>query len=409
VPASLSAREAIWLALEAQDLHRPRPRSQPGLSEMSQLARRLGTIQIDAVNVLARTQFVVPFSRFGGYDSGLLLADAGPGGSLFEYWGHATSLLPVELQPALRWRMAERRDATGGGPKRQAVWKAWRAANGDYIDQVLAQARTEGPLRGAQLTDPRPRQGEWWERRSVGRQALEWLSGAGILAVWRTESFEAVYDLAERFLPPAVINQPTPSVPDAHRLLAEVSLRSLGVGTAADVAGYLGIGVARAKARLAELVESGQAEAVSVEGWKDPAYCPAGSRPRRPARRTATLISPFDSLIWDRKRTERLFAMSYVIEIYVPAPLRAHGYYVLPVLLGDRLVARLDLKTDRSASALRVLAAHVEPGVSPGEVASPIASELGTIGRWLRTGEVSVARRGNLASALGAAVRQLRS
>jgi hypothetical protein len=409
VPASLSAREAVWLTLEAQDLHRPRPRSRPGLPVLSQLARRLGTIQIDAVNVLARTQFVVPFSRFGSYDTGLLLADAGPGGSLFEYWGHATSLLPVELQPALRWRMAERRDATGGGQKRQAVWKAWRAANGDYIEQVLSQVRTEGPLRGSQLSDPRPRQGEWWERRSVGRQALEWLSGAGILAVWRTESFEAVYDLAERFLPPAVVDQPTPSVAEAHRRLAEVSLKSLGVGTAADVAGYLGIGVTSARARLAELVESGQAEAVSVEGWKDSAYCPAGARPRRPTRRTATLVSPFDSLIWDRTRTVRLFGMSYVIEIYVPAPLRAHGYYVLPVLLGDQLVARLDLKTDRAASALRVLAAHVEPGVSPREVAGPIASELGAIGRWLKTSEVSVARQGTLAAALGTAVQRLQS
>ena len=408
MPASLSAREAVWLALEAQDLHRPRPRLRPGVSELSALARRLGTIQIDAVNVLARTQFVVPFSRFGGYDTGLLLAAAGPGGSLFEYWGHATSLLPVELQPAFRWRMAERRDATGGGPKRQAAWRAWRAANSDYIDQVLSQVAADGPLRGSQLTDPRPRQGEWWGRRSVGRQALEWLAGAGILAVWRTESFEAVYDLAERFLPPAVVDQPTPSLADAHRQLAEVSLRGLGVGTAADVAGYLGIGVASAKARLAELVESGRVETVSVEGWKEAGYCPTGAVPRRPTRRTATLISPFDSLIWDRRRTERLFGMSYVIEIYVPAPLRAHGYYVLPVLLGDQLVARLDLKTDRAASALRVIAAHVEPGVDPREISGPVASELGLISRWLKTGEVAVADRGDLAPALAAALLPLR-
>ena len=351
----------------------------------------------------------MPFSRLGSYDTGLLLADAGPGGSVFEYWGHATSLLPVELQPALRWRMAERRDATGGGPKRQAAWKAWRQANHAYIDEVLTQVGETGPLRSSQLADPRPRQGEWWERRSVGRQALEWLAGAGILAMWRTESFEAVYDLAERFLPPDVVNQPTPSVSDAQRQLAEVSLRCLGVGTAADVAGYFGIGVARAKAGLAELVESGRAEAVSVEGWKDPAYCPVGAHPRRPTRRTATLISPFDSLIWDRKRTERLFGMSYVIEIYVPAPLRAHGYYVLPVLLGDQLVARLDLKTDRAASALRVLAAHGEPGVDQQEISGPIATELSAMARWLGTGEVRVAGHGNLADALGASVQLARA
>ena len=404
MPASLSAREAVWLALEAQGLDRPRPRRRPGLSEISRLARQLGTIQLDAVNVLSRTQFVVPFSRFGAYDAGLLLADAGPGGSLFEYWGHATSLLPVELQPALRWRMAERRDITGGGPKRQAAWRAWRDANADYIERVLRQVRDDGPLRSSQLADPRRREGEWWERRSVGRQALEWLSGAGILAMWRTESFEAVYDLAERFLPPEVVAQPTPAPEDAARQLAEVSLRGLGVGTAADVNGYLGIGVATAKARLAELVESGTVEAVSVEGWRDPAYCPAGARPRRPTRRTATLISPFDSLIWDRRRTERLFGMSYIIEIYVPAPHRKHGYYVLPVLLGDRLVARLDLKTDRAASALRVMASHVEPGIDVDEITAPIAEELLALGRWLETTEVGVADQGNLAPALRATV-----
>lgn len=408
MPTSLSAREAVWLALEAQALHRPRPRRRPGLSDLSQLVRRLGTVQLDAVNVLARTQFVVPFSRLGAYETGLVLADAGPGGSLFEYWGHATSLLPVELQPQLRWRMAQRRDATGGGPKRQAAWKAWREAHQGFIDQVLAQVADEGPLRASQLADPRRRQGEWWERRSVGRQALEWLAGAGILAMWRTESFEAVYDLAERFLPPEIVDRPTPDLPDAQRELALLSLRALGVGTAADVSGYLGLGVATAKARLAELVESGIVETVSVEGWRDPGYCPVGARPRPPTRRGATLVSPFDSLIWDRRRTERLFGMSYVIEIYVPGPLRAHGYYVLPVLLGDRLVARLDLKTDRATSALRVLAAHVEPAVDPGEVADPIAAELATVGRWLGTSDVGVAAQGNLARALAASVEQLR-
>jgi uncharacterized protein len=404
VAGSLSLQQARWLALEAQGLDRPRAKPRPGLAEVSGLARRLGTIQIDAVNVVARTQFLVPLSRLGAYEPGLVLADSGPGGSLFEYWGHATSLVPVELHPVLRWRMAERRDMTRGGPKAQAVWKAWQQAHHGYIDRVLSEVRDTGPMRASQLANPRPRQGEWWQRRSVGRQALEWLSGAGLLTAWRTPGFEAVYDLPERVLPAEILAQPTPSDTDAHRALAELSLRCLGVGTAADVASYFGIGVANAKARLGELVEAGTAETVSVEGWREPGYCITGSRPRRPTRSTATLLSPFDSLIWDRRRTERLFAMTYVIEIYVPARLRRHGYYVLPVLLGDRLVARLDLKTDRQAAVLRVLAAHLEPGEDPTVVAGPIAGELRSMAAWLETSEVSVAPNGDLAQPLAAAV-----
>jgi uncharacterized protein YcaQ len=366
----------------------------------------MGTIQVDAINVLARTQFLVLFSRLGDYDVGHLHTLTAPPKPprLFEYWGHAASLLPVERQPLFRWRMA------GAGPwghseaYAQRV-EAWRADHATYIDAVLAEVRARGPLTAGQLTDPRRQDGEWWDRRSVGRQALEWLFHRGDVVGWRTPSFERVYDLPERVLPPEVLAAPTPAPEEAHRQLLLLAARSHGVGTARDLADYYRLRPSQARPLVAELVEDGALVEVRVEGWDEAAYLLPGTRSRRPTRRHATLLSPFDPLVWERARARRIFGFDYRIEVYTPEPKRIYGYYVLPLLLGDELVGRFDLKADRKQSALRVHAAHHEPGSDPAIVAEAVAEELDRLRDWLGLDRVAVGRRGNLAAALARAVR----
>jgi uncharacterized protein YcaQ len=263
-------------------------------------------------------------------------------------------------------------------------------------------------LSAAMLDEPRRRDGEWWGRRSVGRQALEHLFERGQLAAWRTPSFERVYDLPERTLPAEVLAAPTPTVEDAQRALLSLAADALGVATVRDLADYFRIRTVEAKSGVRELVEAGELIPVDVEGWSDPAYVRREAAPTRPRRTHATLLSPFDSLIWDRARTERLFGFEYRIEIYTPATDRRYGYYVLPVLLGDHLVGRLDLKADRQLGALRVLAAHAEQGVDLDEAAGAIASELETMSTWLGTDRIVVTDRGGLAPALTSAVEHNR-
>jgi hypothetical protein len=398
-PEQLSNREARWLAIGAQGLgqSRPDPTTRSARTRLRKLLDQLGTIQLDAVNVLARTQFVVPFTRLGAYNPADLLGLTGPGQPWFEYWGHAASLLPTDMYPLFRWRMQR---------ERHQDWMTWAAANVPYLDLVRTEVRERGPLTAGQLSDPRRRNGEWWDRRSDGRLALEFLFTSGELAAWRTASFERVYDLAERVIPADAYSSPHLSVEEAQRELLVRAAGHLGVGTAADLADYFWVvPISDARARVQELVESGRLVPVAVEGWKHPAFMPPDGKPKRPRRHHATLLSPFDSLIWRRPRTEALFGFHYRIEIYVPQPKRTYGYYVLPLLMGDQLVARFDLKADRQAGQLRVAGAYIEPTVQADqELAEAAASELTALANWLGLGGVTVAGRGTLAHPLRAAV-----
>jgi hypothetical protein len=399
-PRPLSIREARWLAIEAQGLSRPRSGAEIGRRQLRSMMTRIGTLQLDAVNVVERTQFLVPFSRLGPYNVRRLHDMTGPGEELFEYWGHAASLLPTATHRLMRWRMERFGSTYGHGPKYEAAWLAWRQAYADYIAAVLQEVRERGPLAASELVDPRRRTGEWWERRSLGRQALEWLFATGKLAAWRRESFERVYDLPERVIPDHVLAQPTPGPDEAHRALLLAAANSLGVGTLTDLADYYRVSPKDAKARVPELVESGDLVPVTVEGWTQAAWCPRNAQPRKPSRTHATLLSPFDSLIWERGRTRRLFGFDYRIEVYVPEPDRRFGYYVLPLLLGDELVARFDLKADRQSSTLRVQAAHIEPPSDRPTVATAAAEELVALQGWLGLDRVAVGSRGDLAAAL---------
>jgi uncharacterized protein YcaQ len=392
-PDHLSRQQARWLAISAQGLGGPRARALAQRRDVLRAIARLGVLQLDAINVLERTQFLVLFSRLGAYDVARLHDLTGPGGALFEYWGHAASVLPVEYQPLFRWRMAEHRTA-------------WDRSG--YVAAVLEEVRDHGPLPASKLADPRPNQGEWWDRRSAGRRALEFLFTIGELAAWRSPSFERIYDLPSRVIPAGILDQPTPEVDEAHRILLLHAAAAIGVGTTGDLADYFRIKPKEARPRIAELASSGALRPVAVEGWSDVAYCLPEIRPRAPRGGRATFLSPFDSLIWERSRTRRLFGFDYRIEVYTRPPERQHGYYVLPVLLGDLLVGRLDLKADRQAGKLRVPAAYLEPGVEASSVVEAISDELDAMRAWLGLAAVEVGSRGDLAAALRATLATAR-
>ncbi len=405
--AQLSSTEARWLAIAAQGLSAPRPAT-TGVrgtaaktkAQLLGVMGQLGTIQLDAVNVLARTQFLVPFSRLGPYDPAVLRSLSEPQGSWLEYWGHAASLLPVELHPLFRWRMQRWRDDLVDSAAAQERRRAWRAAHSAYIAYILAEVTERGPLAASQLSDPRRQTGEWWDRRSTGRRALELLFGDGVLSAWRSPNFERIYDLTERVIPAAVLEMPTPADEDAQKQLIALAARCLGVATEADLADYFWLRPQRARLLVAELVGEGRLLQVAVEGWPQPAYIAPGLRPRPPKRASATLVSPFDSLIWTRPRAERLFEFHYRIEIYVPGQLRTHGYYVMPLLLGDALVARLDLKSDRKGDGLLVVGAFAEPGQATGAVAEAALAELHRLREWLGLSSLLVGPKGDLAPRL---------
>ena len=375
----MSLPEARRVALAAQGFCRPRPGRDIVKADVVRTVRALGLLQIDSVNVLVRSHYLPLFSRLGAYAMPLL-DEAAYGGrrrQLFEYWGHEASLLPVECQPSLRWRMqrAKNGDGTWGNVAR---FGRERAA---FCGEVLAEIRDRGPLGVSEIGTGDRRKGSWWGW-SEGKIALEWLFWTGQITTHSRRRFERVYDLTERVLPRAVVDAPTPAVEDAHRNLLRVASEAMGVATERDLRDYFRLGPADARARVAELVESRELVPVQVAGWKGPAYLAAGTRV--PARIEArALLSPFDSLVWFRDRLQRLFDFHYRIEIYTPAHKRIHGYYVLPFLLHDDLVARVDLKSEREAGKLRVIATHYEPGVDRRAVDADLRDELDLLARWL--------------------------
>ena len=382
------------MALAAQGLAAPRPAGPVTRRALRKLVGRLGALQLDSVNVFARAHYVPPFARLGPYPASLLEEEAwGKRPSLFEYWAHAACLMPVEMQPLFRWRMQWRRDG-GGSPG----WKRFSAEKRGYIDHVLAEIERRGPVTGADFAPEGKREAGWWNW-SEGKTALEWLFNTGFITTKTRRGFERVYDLTERVIPRAILDTPTPTPADARRELVRIAVNAMGVATIADVTGYFVMLQRDAAIAAAELVEAGEIEPVRVEGWGRPAFLARGAKlPRRAAG--ATLLAPFDNLMWSRERVERLFGIRYRIEIYVPAAKRVHGYYVYPFLLGEQIAARVDLKADRAAGVLRVQSAHLEPGADDGEVAPALAAELAIAAAWLGLADVHITDRGDLAANL---------
>ena len=400
VPESLTAAQARRVALAAQGFTDPAPGGATDMRHVRRVLRRLHLIQMDSVNVVRRAHFMPLYSRLGPYPPALLerAAYRAPR-ELFEFWGHEASLIRADLQPLFRWRMTRAKDYAWGGMLRIARDRP------ELIAWVLDEVRDRGPLTAAQIEDDTPRaRDNWGWNWSAVKQALEWLFYTGqVTAAERTTSLARRYDLPERVLPRAVLEAPTPAPEDAFRALVELSARALGVAAEGELRDYFRLPVAGFKRALAELVEDRVLVPVAVQGWGKAAFLHhEAALPRRV--HAAALISPFDPLIWERHRTERLFDMNYRIEIYVPAAQRLYGYYVLPFLLGDRLAARVDLKADRKAGVLQVPAAWIEPSADQDGTAAALAVELRRLAGWLSLDAVAKPERGDLAGLLAAAL-----
>ncbi|MSP77925.1 MAG: winged helix-turn-helix domain-containing protein [Rhodospirillaceae bacterium] len=371
------------IALAAQGFDRARSGTALNAGSLKRTVDRLGLLQIDSVNVLTRAHYLPLFSRLGNYDSSQLDALAWGRKSkrgLFEFWAHEASLLPVSSHPLWRWRMERAAKAHAGDIKNKL--HVFRREKGAFIDEVRRQVVDRGPLAASDLDQGTGKTGPWWGW-SDAKFAMEWMFFAGeVTTATRRGAFERVYDLTERVLPADVLALPTPEPAAAQRELLRIASCAMGVATATDLRDYFRLPVADTKARLAELVEAGDLLPVTVEGWAQPAYLdPAARQPRQVEARA--LLAPFDPLIWERDRTERIFDFHYRIEIYTPIAKRTHGYYVLPFLLGDRLVGRVDLKSDRAEGQLLVHAVHFEKDVKAKEVAGPLREELQLMADWL--------------------------
>ncbi|HET7366562.1 MAG TPA: crosslink repair DNA glycosylase YcaQ family protein [Burkholderiales bacterium] len=403
---TLSLAEARRLAVASQMFGARAAR--PGVAQLRELAARVHAFQIDSVNVLARAHYVAPFARLGPYPVTMLDELAYKTRELFEYWGHAACLMPVSLYPLLRYRMDKHGEWT-----RQYM----RSRRGAYMAEAYAEVQERGSLAAAELSSPGKRSGNWWGWSS-GKRALEHLYDAGLLAISGRRGFERLYDLAERVIPAAAREAPVPPREQAMKELIVLAAKAQGIGTADDLASYFYVDgwrdrrgpepwwarASRARARrtapvvgrlVAELVEEGRLLPVRVEGWKAPAYLQSEARvPQSVAARA--FVTPFDSLVWHRPRLQRLFGMKYTIEIYTPVAKRIYGYYVCPFLLGETIVARADLKADRSRGALVVHSVHLEPRQQARRVLPELAAGLRELRSWLGLEHIQVARPAEL-------------
>ena len=378
MPLHLSLSEARPLALAAQGFATGSAAAKP--ARVKALTERLGVLQIDSVNALVRSHYLPLFSRLGNYPMDWLDQQAWGSGrqrSLFEYWGHEASLLPMQLYPLLRWRM--RRAAAGQGIYRQLA--EFGRQQQPLIRQVLQTVREHGALGAGSLGKRAQKAGPWWDW-SAEKHALEWLFAAGEVTVASRRGFERLYDLPDRVLPGAILNQPEPDEPAAQRQLLLHAARALGLATEQDLRDYFRMDTADTRLRLAELSESGELQAVQVEGWRHSAWCPGELKVPRGLKPTA-LLSPFDSLIWARDRTERLFGFRYRLELYTPAAKRVYGYYVLPFLYAGQLVGRVDLRAERAHGRLAVHAVHEEAAGMSTEALLALGQQLRTLADWL--------------------------
>jgi len=389
----LSLAEARRISVHAQGFGGdPSPPTRPSLLRT---IKQIGLLQLDSVNVLVRSHYLPLYSRLGPYAPETLdaLSHRSPR-ALFEYWGHEASLIPVDFHPLFRWRMerARRGSNVWGGLSRFAKARA------GFVAAVLNEVKDRGPIGAGELADGGKSTGNWWGW-SEGKRALEYLFWTGQLTSAGRRGFERLYDLPERIIPLSTLRAPTPDEALAQRNLVERAASALGIAIEADLRDYFRLDLADARERVAELVEEGVLRRVSVEGWKQHAYLHTDAK-LPPQIDACALLSPFDSLIWMRPRTDRLFNFHYRLAFYTPKHKRKQGYYVTPFLLGDRLVARVDLKSDRKNGRLLVLGGHVESGAALAKVVAHLGPELSRIAHWLGLAKVAHRGRGELVAAL---------
>lgn len=391
----LSLAEARRVTLAAQGFSSG---AQASMTSIPSVVRKLGLLQLDFVNVLVPAHYLVVYSRLGPYDRKQFDRQICAGKAFTEQWAHEASIVPMSTWPMLGYRR-QAFEIGRNNPINRIRNKI------KYLSEVIEIIEEKGPITSADLPSvagPKRKAGDW--HRSVPRWALEYHFGAGRLAVTRRlPNFQRVYDLAERVVPRRFLEQ-EPGKHEAQRELLHLAATAFGVATLRDLADYYRITVPEARPRLAELEEAGRIVPVAVEGWKDPAWMPASATSAGDVDACA-LLSPFDPVVWYRPRAERLFDFHYRIEIYVPEAKRKWGYYVLPFLLGDRIVARVDLKADRGRGRLLVRAAYAEDGIDEDRVVTRLAASLRELADWLGLESLMVSRRGPFARKLHAECR----
>lgn len=388
----ISLPAARRIALAAQGFADRSTAAAPGVRQFTRLYERVGIVQVDSVNVLSRAHYLPAFSRLGPYDRAAFDAMEHPRRRVFEYWGHQASYSPVEHHRLLRWRMEDHRTRTWGFIDRLV------RQDPSYVEDVRQIVRERGPLTSSQIDPGRTGKvrGQMWSWHDA-KAAVEWLFRIGELAsVRRNTQFERVYDLTERVVPADVLAAPTPARADAQRELLAIAARAHGIATAGQLRDYYRITGRHTDGLVADLVEDGVLEPVAIRGLAGTWYLHRSARVPRIVERSA-LLSPFDPLVWERDRTQHLWDLHYRLEIYVPRQQRVRGYYVLPYLLDEQLAAMVDLKADRTARVLRVLAAHRNGGLAPGYVAERLNADLRVMADWLDLDEVHVEPVGDLA------------
>ena len=421
IPIDLARR----IALTAQGFADPRPTGRVDARHLRKTVERLGVLQVDSVNVLCRSHYLPLFARLGPYARPTLdrMCWGGEDRALFEFfWGHKASLIPLSSYPLFRWRVraAETQDwnSTELDPDLTAPWsvvtgmRRLTTERPGYVDDLLALVTERGPVTAGEASpdgvrrkrtdpDPDPTTGRMWNWQDA-KIAIEYLYCAGRVTIAGRRNFERLYDLTERVLPTELLAQPEPTADEARRELVRMSARALGVATARELCGagtgHFPLPTATARQVIGELVDSGELVPVRVDGVPQQSYLWSAAEDR-PVQATA-LLSPFDTLIWNRDRIHHLFDFFYRISIYTPAAQRVHGYYVLPFLLGDRIVARVDLMADRRTSALVVPTVTAEPGVPVAGIVEPLAAELGLMAEWLDLDRVQVTADSDLGKAL---------
>ena len=402
---SLSQQDARRIAIRAQRLDGARPSGPITIKDVQQSIRSMGLLQIDSVNVCVRSHYMPLFSRLGNYDQNLLDELAYKQKSVFETWAHAACFAPVEDHRLFRQRMGygetdERLELLERLIEEKPNHRVSKLAveRPGFLEDVIEQVRTKGEMTASDLDGAGERTGPWWGYTS-GKIAMEWHFAAGVLSIADRRNFARYYDLTERVIPDKYLNNETLSMEDAHREMMCRALDAHGIGTAEDFADYYHLKNVQARTRLGELVEEGIIQQVDVEGWDDIVYAPLDIPSVAPTDSRA-LLTPFDPLVWTRERIKRLFDFIYRIEIYVPEKKRQYGYYVYPFLLGDELVARVDLKAERDKGVLRVKGAFVEAGQDEDQVADNLAEELRLLADWLGLYRIVAGRKGNLIPAL---------
>lgn len=394
----MSLDVARRVALCAQGFADARPTGRIDARHLRRVMRRMRVVQLDSIPIVARTQYMPFHSRLGPYEMTRLDALAYAGNDWFEAWSHEASLLPVETEPLIRWTWDRARSGH--------TWKnLYEVAVREpaYVQSVLDEVRDRGAVTGGTLSDPRPLpdDGSGWWHRSLGVLALDWLFRVGELGIRRQGNFEKVFSPIEDIVPASVRAQPTPAVDEAQRQLALAAVEALGVGTAADVADYFRLPIREIRTALSKLVQEGTVIPAAVEGWTKPAFADPQARIPRIIS-GATVLSPFDPVVWNRDRAERIWGFEYKIEIYTPAAKRKYGYYVLPVMVDGELVARMDVKTDREADVLRIKSCYAEVGHATTQTAERVADAVRDLRKLVGSSAIDVERRGNLASKLRA-------